>query len=72
MARFYESVFGMGQITAVAAHPDCANAQCHRNRAPDISASRTACLLCHADRERHMPGIVCSQCHRVTNPETRP
>ena len=61
------------EVHTAAAHPNCANAQCHGNRAPDIAASRTACLLCHADRERHIPGIVCSQCHRVTNPpETRP
>jgi len=63
---------GPRAVHRAAAHPNCATAQCHGNRAPDISASRTACLLCHADRERHMPGLVCSQCHRVTNPETRP
>lgn len=54
-----------------AAHPNCAVSGCHGTRAPDITTSREPCLLCHADRERHMPGMLCSQCHRVTNPETR-
>ena len=54
-----------------AAHPNCAASGCHGTRAPDITTSRQPCLLCHADREQHMPGMVCSQCHRVTNPETR-
>jgi len=53
-----------------AAHPNCAVAQCHGARAPDITGSRRACLLCHTDRGDHMPGMTCSQCHRVTNPET--
>lgn len=54
-----------------AAHANCAVSGCHGTRAPDIAPSRQACLLCHADREQHMPGMVCTQCHRVTNPETR-
>lgn len=58
-------------VHRAASHANCAVAQCHGNRAPDITTSRQPCLLCHADRERHMPGVVCSQCHRVTNPETR-
>ena len=58
-------------IHRAAAHPNCANSQCHGSRAPAITGSRQACLLCHTERESHMPGMACSQCHNVTNTETR-
>jgi hypothetical protein len=58
-------------VHRAAAHPNCANSQCHGSRAPAITGSRQACLLCHTERESHMPGMVCSQCHDVTNTETR-
>lgn len=59
------------EVHRAAAHPNCASSQCHGSRAPDITGSRQACLLCHADREAHMPGFACSQCHNVTHSETR-
>jgi len=58
-------------VHRAAAHPNCASSQCHGTRAPVITGSRQACLLCHPERESHMPGMVCSQCHNVTNAETR-
>jgi nitrate/TMAO reductase-like tetraheme cytochrome c subunit len=60
------------EVHRAAAHPNCASSQCHGSRAPVITGSRQACLLCHADREAHMPGFACSQCHNVTHSETRP
>ncbi len=59
-------------VHTAAAHPNCADARCHGSRAPAITGSRQACLLCHTDREAHMPGLACSQCHNVTTrSETR-
>ena len=59
-------------VHTAAAHPNCADERCHGSRAPAITGSRQACLLCHTDREAHMPGLACSQCHNVTRSETRP
>jgi hypothetical protein len=58
-------------VHTAAAHPNCAVSQCHGSRAPVITGARQACLLCHPDREAHMPGLACSQCHNVTRSETR-
>jgi hypothetical protein len=47
-------------------HLGCAGAGCHdRSRVPDIMASRTLCLTCHAEQQAHMPAGSCVACHVI-------
>lgn len=49
----------------VADHANCASASCHGSRAANLPATREMCLMCHTTQQRHVPGKVCEQCHKV-------